>query len=57
MPIILVADDTLVTVDRAEQIFGHIRFKQVVKIQRITELLDECFDFQRLYDKLGVQSS
>jgi uncharacterized protein len=54
VPIILVAEDTMTTVDRAEQIFGHIRFKQAAKIQRFTELLDRGFDFQRLYDTLGL---
>ena len=32
VPIILVTDDTLTTVERAEGIFGHIRFKQEAKI-------------------------
>jgi BioD-like phosphotransacetylase family protein len=54
VPIILVADDTMTTVDRAEQIFGHIRFKQAGKIRRYIEMLDEQFDFQRLYDKIGL---
>ncbi len=54
VPLILVADDTMTTVDRAEQIFGHIRFKQQGKIRRFTELLDQGFDFQRLYQKLGL---
>jgi BioD-like phosphotransacetylase family protein len=55
VPIILVADDTMTTVDRAEHIFGHVRFKQQAKIQRFTELLDKRFDFQRLYEKLGLR--
>jgi uncharacterized protein len=54
VPIILLADDTLTTVDRAERIFGHIRFKQGAKIQRFNELMDAAFDYQRLYDKLGL---
>ena len=54
VPIILVADDTLTTVERAERIFGHIRFKQVAKIERFTALLDQRFDFARLYDELGM---
>ena len=54
VPIILVADDTMTTVDRAEQIFGHIRFKQAGKIQHFVGLLDKHFDFQRLYDKIGL---
>ena len=54
VPIILVTDDTLTTVERAEGIFGHIRFKQEAKIARFTELLDQNFDFVRLYDELGL---
>jgi BioD-like phosphotransacetylase family protein len=54
VPIILVADDTLTTVERAEGIFGHIRFKQAAKIARFTALLDQSFDFGRLYDELGM---
>lgn len=54
VPIILVTDDTLTTVERAEGIFGHIRFKQDAKITRFTGLLDQSFDFARLYDELGL---
>jgi BioD-like phosphotransacetylase family protein len=54
VPIILVTDDTLTTVERAEGIFGHIRFKQEAKIARFTALLDQSFDFARLYDELGM---
>ena len=54
VPIILVTDDTLTTVERAEGIFGHIRFKQEAKISRFTALLDQSFDYTRLYDQLGM---
>jgi uncharacterized protein len=54
VPIILLADDTLTAVDRSERIFGHIRFKQEAKISRFTTLLDQHFDFARLYDELGM---
>jgi BioD-like phosphotransacetylase family protein len=54
VPIILVADDTLTTVERAEGIFGRVRFKQDAKISRFTALLDQSFDFARLYDELGL---
>jgi uncharacterized protein len=54
VPIILVADDTLTTVERAESIFGRIRFKQEAKITRFTSLLDQHFDYGRLYDELGM---
>lgn len=54
VPIILLADDTLSAVDRAEGIFGQVRFKQEPKIERFTQLLDANFDFKRLYDALGM---
>jgi BioD-like phosphotransacetylase family protein len=54
VPIILVTDDTLTTVERAESIFGRIRFKQDTKIARFISLLDQNFDFTRLYDELGM---
>lgn len=54
VPIILLADDTLTAVERAEAVFGRIRFKQAAKIQRFTALLDQHFDYARLYDKLGM---
>lgn len=54
VPIILVTDDTLTTVERAEGIFGQVRFKQDAKIARFISLLDENFDFARLYDQLGL---
>ena len=53
VPIILVTDDTLTTVERAEGIFGHIRFKQEAKIARFITL-DQSFDYTRLYDQLGM---
>ncbi|MFO7166992.1 MAG: phosphotransacetylase family protein [Chloroflexota bacterium] len=57
VPIILVADDTLTTVERAEQVFGAIRFKQQGKIERFISMLEESFDFNRLYDELGLVAS
>ncbi|MFL5801064.1 MAG: phosphotransacetylase family protein [Roseiflexaceae bacterium] len=54
VPILLLADDTLTAVERADHIFGHIRFKQAAKIERFIALLDQHFDFARLYDELGM---
>ena len=54
VPIIVVSDDTITAVERAETIFGRIRFKQEAKIQRFTSLLDAQFDFARFYDKIGL---
>jgi len=54
VPIILASDDTLTIVERAEEVFGHVRFKQPAKIARFTALLDQGFDFARLYSTLGL---
>jgi hypothetical protein len=54
VPIIFVPDDTLTTVERAERVFGHVRFKQQAKLTRFISLLDAEFDFARLYDTLGL---
>lgn len=32
VPVIIVSDDTLTTVERSERVFGHIRFKQASKM-------------------------
>lgn len=55
VPIILVPDDTLTTVDRAEHLFGGVRFHQESKLRRFTELMDASFDFPRLYQILGMR--
>jgi BioD-like phosphotransacetylase family protein len=55
VPIILVPDDTLTTVDRAERLFGRVRFYQTAKLQRFTDLMDSHFNFTRLYESLGLE--
>lgn len=57
VPLILLPDDTLTAVERAEGIFGRIRFKQAAKVERYTKLLDEGFDYKRLYESLGMNAS
>jgi len=54
VPIIIVPDDTLVTVDRAESLFGRVRLHQTSKLTRFIELMDANFDFPRLYESLGI---
>ncbi|WP_129670650.1 phosphotransacetylase family protein [Candidatus Chloroploca sp. Khr17] len=55
VPIVLVPDDTLTTVDRAERLFGRVRFHQAAKLQRFADLLEASFDFDRLYDAMGMR--
>jgi len=55
VPLIIVPDDTLTTVERAERLFGRVRFHEDAKLRRFTELLEANFDYPRLYDALGVR--
>ncbi len=54
VPIIVVPDDTLTTVERAEQLFGRVRFHQHAKLQHFSQLMDKHFNYQRLYQTLGL---
>lgn len=54
VPMILVRQDTLSTVEVIEQFFGKTRFHQEKKIQRFQEMLADRFDFERLYGSLGL---
>jgi uncharacterized protein len=55
VPLILVPDDTLTTVDRAERLFGRVRFHQRARLERFTELMDANVDYGRLYEALGME--
>jgi BioD-like phosphotransacetylase family protein len=54
VPLILVPDDTLTTVDRAERLFGRVRFHKDAKLRRFGELMDAGFHYERLYEALGL---
>jgi BioD-like phosphotransacetylase family protein len=54
VPMILVRQDTLTTVEIIERFFGKTRFHQEKKIQRFEEMLEDRFDFERLYAELGL---
>lgn len=55
VPMILVKQDTLTTVEIIEQFFGKTRFHQEKKVQCFERTLDECFDFDALYKALGLR--
>lgn len=54
VPMILVRQDTLTTVEVIERFFGKTRFHQAKKIERFEEMLEDRFDFERLYAALGL---
>ncbi|NJK81840.1 MAG: phosphotransacetylase family protein [Chloroflexaceae bacterium] len=54
VPIIVVPDDTLRAVERTEEVFGKVRFHEAPKLDRFTTLMNEHFNFARLYEALGM---
>jgi len=55
VPMILVKQDTLTTVEIIEQFFGKTRFHQEKKIRRFEKMLDERFDFDTFYKELKLE--
>jgi len=54
VPVLLVKEDTLTTVQNIEAFFGKTRFHQPKKIQCFERVLEEHFDFARLEQALGL---
>ena len=54
VPMILVRQDTLSAVEVIERYFGKTRFHQEKKVERFEEMLADRFDFERLYEALGL---
>jgi len=54
VPVLLVREDTLTTVQNIESFFGKTRFHQPKKIECFERLLEEHFDFAKLDEALGL---
>ncbi len=54
IPIVIAKQDTLTTIEIIQQYFGKLRLHQPRKVERVQELLNDRFDFTRLYRDLGV---
>jgi hypothetical protein len=48
VPVIMVADDTLTTVEKLDEVFGKARIKGEVKIRKIKELVERFVDLDKL---------
>lgn len=55
VPVLLVRKNTMETVDMIDDIFGKTRLGQKVKLEQFEALLEEHFDFARLYASLGLE--
>lgn len=56
VPILLVRQNTMETIEKIEAVFGKTRLGQTAKLQQFQRLLEEHFDFQRLHTALGLRS-
>jgi len=54
IPVILVKEDTLSTIERLNEIFGKARIKGEAKIKRIKELVSNHVDVEKLIKSLGL---
>lgn len=54
IPILSVDLDTLTTVEIVDKTFGQVRLHEPIKVQCISQLMGEHFDFERLLSNLGL---
>lgn len=54
VPVLLVRENTLETVESIENVFGKTRLGQESKLERFESLLAEHFEYERLYEHLGL---
>ena len=52
--VLLVPHDTATTVERCEQLHGHMSLRSERKIARVSELIEECVDWGTLRKNLGI---
>jgi len=55
VPIILVAEDTLTTVEKIESTLSRMRLREEEKIQRAREIFEKNINFKRLYSVFGIR--
>ncbi len=54
VPVLLVRQNTMETVEAIERVFGKTRLGQQAKLEQFEALLAERFDFKRLYEGMGL---
>ena len=55
MPVLLVRQNTMEAVEAIESVFGKTRLGQAAKLEQFEALLAEHFDFERLYEGMGLR--
>ena len=44
VPVLVVKEDTMSTVERVEQLFGRVRIREAVKVDRAVDLVEQHVD-------------
>lgn len=57
VPMILARQDTLTAVEMAGTLFGRARFQQEKKLYRFKRLFEEAFNFEALYEAVGLSKT
>ncbi|MEA3340066.1 MAG: phosphotransacetylase family protein [Chloroflexota bacterium] len=55
MPVLLVRSNTMETVEAIERVFGKTRLGESAKLKQFEALMEEHFDFERLYREMGLE--
>ncbi len=55
IPVLLVRENTMEAVETVERVFGKTRLGQSAKLEQFEALLEEHFDFERLYQGMGLE--
>jgi hypothetical protein len=55
VPILAVDSDTLSTVERIDELFGHVGIHEPIKVRCIQELIADHFDLDRLLQLLDLR--
>jgi len=56
VPMIVVKEDTLTTVEKIESLLRRLRVSGKKKVARAVELVNREINFRSLYDKLGIKA-
>ncbi len=55
VPIMIVKNDTLSTIEECEHVLGRIRIRDARKVERAIEMVRERIEFSRIYERLGFR--
>ncbi|MFH0925987.1 MAG: phosphotransacetylase family protein [bacterium] len=55
VPVMVVKDDTISTVEKIERILGRLRLREEEKIRKVKEVVEQNINFEVIYEELGLK--